>query len=1390
MGGKKGGGGGHTPVEAPDSLLSSQRLSAIGIISLGPIKGPVNKWKSTYLDNTPIQNASGKDDDDVDSFNFTNMEIQYTLGTQDQLPMTGFDSSQREVPIGIEVKKELPITRSIIDPDVDRLRVTIGVNALFSQNDQGDTNGTSVEFEILINGNLYKSYSINGKSSSRFYRSYIIDELPPKPFNVTVRRVTADSKSQRLQNAIVWSSYTEIIDAKLSYPNIAMIGIKTDSRHTPNFPNVNSLLDGRIISVPSTYDPETRTYAPGIWRGDFKKAWTENPAWIFYDLATNPDVGIGKRISEYGLNKFHLYQIAQYCDELVPDGYGGKEPRMTAGIWITEQRSAYEVLNDMSSVFRAIVAWNGMQMLAIQDRPTDPVCTYSQANVIDGKFARQYVPLKSIYTAVEVEYADKNNMYQKAIEYVVDDEMVARYGYNVKKITAFACTSRGQARRYGKWVLVTSKLEQCTITFTVGREGLHHLPGDIIEVADNSWAKTNLGGRVVAINQSAVELDRKIKIEGDSYLSYVVRDNNGQRTERVKILSVAGNVVNLECVPENLNPDDNWALQTPLVRTELYRAIGISEDDGNYTITALQHEPQKQVIVDKSANFEPRNTTLHQSGVNPVNNADVSYGDSEIKLTWTAPYNVGTVRYDVKLYRNGNLYSTHLDLDSQEISFDNLPSGSYTVEIRSKNSAGQLSDPVTRTFEINLNIPRFVTKSLLFAIELDWDLPKTATVGNYTEVWRSTTNDISKAVKVATLPYPQNNYVMSGVPLSAEYYFWLRCGDKNDNKGEFTEAVFGEADHNPDNLLNALEGKITKSQLGQELINSIKADINNAVGEEAKTRQTAVAGALAQIAAQAQSSGTAIKNLEKADQAQAETIKTVTAKAESALSGITAVRQAQAQSDKANAQQINALTAKVGNAESTVSQVSSAVAGLNGKVSSMHTIKTQAIAGGRTAVAGIALGANHEESSVIVMADKFGIVANANDGNVKPVFSVANGQVGIRGDLVVAGSVTRDKLSSGGGGNLFYNPIFANPTNGVPHGWTLFETGLSDSQKGERRCFQDPDYGLKRGGYLPNENVVRFHNRRTNNGSTRTGICQNVPVTANNWYIVSAYMGNQNCTKVEIYIDVRGRNGEWLLHKTVGVPKNKNFVGINDAERAFIKFQVPSNGVSVDVFFFFYDADGSNPNGCWMFVGRPMLEECTEYTTQPSPWVNAGVTEVHGGSIIANTIRGDHIQANQEIRAPRITGGVITGNTVNGATINGGTVNGAVVSGGTVKGAIVEGGVIKAARLEGVTGKFTGTLEVNQLVGGNLCEVAIITVYRTLSFYQVWINIAPSPVKRIFFIVNSHKTFTVEANQSHRFLYTNHDKNPPEFFEFRDGRTAKMCITAYAVSDTRTITQD
>ena len=1396
----KGGGGGHTPVEAKETSRSKQLVKIIDVISDGEIEGLANGMKSVYFDNTPVQNKDG-------SYNFNNVQLEGRVGSQVQDVIAGFNTSEKEVSVGTQVRKNLPITRTVTDGKVSRLRLTVGVQSLFSQAENGDTSGTTVELVVTIGSQSYP-VSISGKYSSQYLQQHTFDNLPPVPFTVKVERVTEDSKSQRLQNNTVWSSYTEIIDTEFTYPNTALIGVKFDSEYFSNIPARTYDLLGLRVKVPSNYDTRTRKYT-GMWDGTFKTDWTDNPAWILYDVVTSKRYGLGNRLGDFGADKWTLYQVSQYCDQLVPDGFGGQEPRFTCNAWLTEQRSAYDVINDICSIFRAIPVWNGQQLTVVMDRPSDPVWTYTNANVEKGEFNYTFSAKKARHNAIQVEYADKDNGYEKAIEYVSDDESIRRNGLNVKKITAFGCTSRGQAHRTGLWLLQTEKLETKTVSFVVGAEGLMHVPGDIIKVADTYYAGTNVGGRVLSVNGKKVTLDRGISVDGNSYFSYI---NAQAKHQDIKIVSVNGAEVTLDQEPAGLEAYGVWSLSTQQVTSQLFKALSVKEESkGKYTITALQHEPQKEAIVDNGAKFEPKETTIRN--LSKVNGSNVNYGDDGINLTWdvlSSPNEIFT--YEVKLYRGGALFRTYLDLKEPKLSLDNLPNGSYTAEIRARNQRGQLSDPVTRSFEINLNIPRFVTKSLLFAIELDWDLPKTFTSGFSTEIWRSNTNDISTAVKVATLPYPQSNYVINGVPLSTGYYFYLRGVDKQGNKGEFTEAVFGEADHNPDNLLNALEGKITKSQLGQELINSIKADINNAVGEEAKTRQTAVAGALAQIAAQAQSSGTAIKNLEKADQAQAETIKTVTAKAESALSGITAVRQAQAESDKANAQQINALTAKVGNAESTVSQVSSVVAGLNGKVSSMHTIKTQAIAGGRTAVAGIALGANQEESSVIVMADKFGIVANANDGNVKPVFSVANGQVGIRGDLVVAGSVTRDKLSSSGGGNLLYNPIFANGA----YGWRSFNdrggdwSGCPETQAAER-TYHKNDYhpkGEKDEAWrlITIRGTQTQFNTLAERGSWVDVARQFVDVVADKWYMASIYVGGNHCAGkliIEKY-DADERNYQGALAETqtagaddiynkpirfISAPSGWFKKGLGQgATRLFVKFKAPETGKILLVIRI--DHYAKNQTYADFYTSRPMLEECTEYTTEPSPWQNAGVTQVHGGSIIADTIRGNHIMANQEIRAPRITGGVITGNTVNGATVNGGTVNGAVVSGGTVKGAIVEGGVIKAARLEGVTGKFTGTLEVNQLVGGNLCEVAIITVYRTLSFYQVWINIAPSPVKRIFFIVNSHKTFTVEANKSHRFLYTNHEENPPEFFEFRDGRTAKMCITAYAVSDTRTITQD
>ena len=1384
----KGGGGGHTPVEAKETSRSKQLVKIVEVISEGEIEGLADGMKSVYFDNTPVQNKDG-------SYNFNNVQLEGRVGSQVQDVIAGFNTSEKEVSVGTQVRKNLPITRTVTDSKVSRLRLTIGVQSLFSQSENGDTNGTTVELVITIGSQSYP-VSISGKYSSQYLQQHTFDNLPPVPFTVKVERVTEDSKSQRLQNNTVWSSYTEIIDTEFTYPNTALIGVKFDSEYFSNIPARTYDLLGLRVKVPSNYDTRTRKYT-GMWDGTFKIDWTDNPAWILYDVVTSKRYGLGNRLGEFGADKWTLYQVSQYCDQLVPDGFGGQEPRFTCNAWLTEQRSAYDVINDICSIFRAIPVWNGQQLTVVMDRPSDPVWTYTNANVSKDGFSYTFSAKKARHNAIQVEYADKDNGYEKAIEYVSDDESIRRNGLNVKKITAFGCTSRGQAHRTGLWLLQTEKLETKTVTFTVGVEGLMHVPGDIIKVADTHYAGTNVGGRVLSGNGKKVTLDREISVNGNSYFSYI---NAQAKHQDIKIVSVNGAEVTLDQEPAGLEAYGVWSLSTQQVTSQLFKALSVKEESkGKYTITALQHEPQKEAIVDDGAKFEPKETTIRN--LSKVNGSNVNYGDDGINLTWdvlSSPNEIFT--YEVKLYRGGALFRTYLDLKEPKLSLDNLPNGSYTAEIRARNQRGQLSDPVTRSFEINLNIPRFVTKSLLFAIELDWDLPKTATVGNYTEVWRSATNDISKAVKVATLPYPQNNYVMSGVPLSAEYYFWLRCGDKNDNKGEFTAAVFGEADHNPDNLLNAIEGKITKSHLGQELINSIKADINNAVGEEAKTRQTAVAGALAQISAQAQSSGTAIKNLEKADQAQIETIKTVTAKAESALSGITAVRQAQAESDKANAQQINALTAKVGNAESTVSQVSSAVAGLNGKVSSMHTIKTQAIAGGRTAVAGIALGANQEESSVIVMADKFGIVANANDGNVKPVFSVANGQVGIRGDLVVAGSVTRDKLSSGGGGNILDNPIFANNA----YGW--------GENRGNGALARQTTSLVRRmsskfSGLVTNSSVMIAEVRANSAVSSWWQVAtQTVSVAPGRRYCLSAFIDAWACTG-ELMVQEVGSDGKtWVRDFAFSGRKGRGISGysqfgkmeegsgsIEPSTRSHVFFTAPSSGY-VSVTCIMRDIQLASV----LKIANPMLEECTEHATEPSPWANAGVSAIHGGSIIADTIRGDHILANQEIRAPRITGGVITGNTVNGATVNGGTVNGAVVSGGTVKGAIVEGGVIKGARLEAVTGKFSGTLEVNNLVGGNLCEVFVANIdMRTfgskndeVTFYTAAIHINPSPVKRIVFIVNSDVSFIVNANERKEYYYskTSRGNHPPEIFNIGKGNP-KICFTAYAVSDARTIYQ-
>nr|DAL08213.1 MAG TPA: tail protein [Caudoviricetes sp.] len=1346
----KGGGGGHTPVEAKETSRSKQLVKIVEVISEGEVEGLADGMKSVYFDNTPVQNKDG-------SYNFNNVQLEGRVGSQVQDVIAGFNTSEKEVNVGTQVRKNLPITRTVTDSKVSRLRLTIGVQSLFSQSENGDTTGTTVELVITIGSQSYP-VSISGKYSSQYLQQHTFDNLPPVPFTVKVERVTEDSKSQRLQNNTVWSSYTEIIDTEFTYPNTALIGVKFDSEYFSNIPARTYDLLGLRVKVPSNYDTRTRKYT-GMWDGTFKTDWTDNPAWILYDVVTSKRYGLGNRLGEFGADKWALYQVSQYCDQLVPDGFGGQEPRFTCNAWLTEQRSAYDVINDICSIFRAMPVWNGQQLTVVMDRPSDPVWTYTNANIEKDGFNYTFSAKKARHNAIQVEYADKDNGYEKAIEYVSDDESIRRNGLNVKKITAFGCTSRGQAHRTGLWLLQTEKLETKTVTFTVGAEGLMHVPGDIIKVADTYYAGTNVGGRVLSVNGKKVILDREISVNGNSYFSYI---NAQAKHQDIKIVSVNGAEITLDQEPTGLEAYGVWSLSTQQVTSQLFKALSVKEETkGKYTITALQHEPQKEAIVDNGAKFEPKATSI--LAVPQVSNIGVTVNpDGSISFAGDVTGGNGVIKYDFRIYKDGALYDIRLGQTSPNLNLDGLENGEYTVVILVKNERGQVLSERTQTFVIDKPpAPTGVrVTGGLGNITIEWDWINDATA---TEIFVSETDDIKTATRLTKVTARMYTHEVGAKKVR---YYWLRH-TRGVNVGPFSQqsGLRGESSVDIDAELEILNKKLSQNIVDEVIDTALPArnldlikTVNGLNADEYQGHKQVYNTADGKLY-----TWNGSKYLENGIDASGIRIKTTQ------LVGTLQANQIGANTVGAGALQAGAVRAE-------------------------HIAATQ-ITGEKLA---LGLGGN--------------LLKN-------PAFRISEG------GWIAKGSRTFEATSI----NTSYRGI-NNTLQWHPH------VGVD----GERWSFLN--WNVDSISRLVNDDNAYIDVER-----------QYVHLIPGKNYIFSAYVAVYGAGQLiaEKYNEKDEFDSTIETSPFFGRPGlEKNSEQITQAEtyhltdgkldtayRAFVKFKAPENG-RVMLIFRVNRFNKDNTYGD-AFMARPMLEEARENQVGPSSWRETSITSIDGGSIVTNSITTrqlgtDSVTANNiavgavaakhiavgsigaehiatrsltadklnvsslsavssnigSINAGDITGVNIHGNNINGNNISGGSISGTTITGTTINGTDINGGTIRGARLEGVTGKFTGTLEVNQLVGGNLCEVAIITVYRTFDFYQVWINIAPSPVKRIFFIVNSHKTFTVEANQSHRFLYTNHDEKTPELFEFGNGRTAKLCITAYAVSNTRTITQD
>ena len=947
MGGKSGGGQ-RTPYEAPNSLSSAQSLRIIDAVSEGVVSGFANgddaPFKSVYFDDTPVQNSDG-------SYNFNGVTGYFQRGEQDQSYVPGFDASERTVAVSAAVKQNQPIVRAVTDELVSRLRITVAVERNAQVEDNGDTvpADTLMRVELINSNGVQASNQVrfNEKSSGTYYQDVEFDVVPQVPFNIRVFRISPDSKTDKVSNNTYFSSYVEIVDAKLSYPHTAFAALSIDSAQFGNqIPRRNYLMKGRLVKVPSNYNPETRQYTGGTWDGSFKTAWTNNPAWVFYDVLTQPRFStLARRLNVADIDKWSLYQIGKYCDEPVDDGFGGKEPRFVCNAYITDLMQAGEFLNNLASVFTGLPVWNGQQVSVVMDADADPVAQYTNANVKDGLFNYAGAALKSIHTAVHVQYIDKYDGYRAKTEYVADNEAIARYGLNIKQITAFGCDSRGQAARFGAWTLQTELRQQNAVTFEIGREGLKHLPYDIVQIMDNQYAGAELSGRVAAISGNVLTLDRPVSDAVGALVFY----SEGGSLKSAKVTAAAGNKVTLErAVP--LQAGDTWVLSGK-VKPRLYRAIGIKEntDAGTYTVTALLHDPKKYAAVDSFAHFDHEITTLHNTA--PVlTDAAVNIDGGTVVMTWdNLAANGQVLTYDIKIYRNNSLYRHIPDAQTAEIRLENLPNGNYRAEIRGRNARGVLSAPLVKAWSIDYAVTGLRTTPKTLSVAVDWVLPQTVVSELVSELWYSKTNNLQTAAKLASLAYPQNSYTLTGVGVADVYYFWVRIRDIAGNTGEFTAAVQGRADNNPAPIVQQIQGAIGKSALSRELIDTLNRDMAAAAGlkvsaeaaerakalqEEARARTAAIqAESSARTAAiQAESSartaelarksseiGTRIAATEAVNEQQAQQIQTVTSAQGNTAAGLEAEKKARTDGDRAEAQARETLAVRLGNAESGIS---------------------------------------------------------------------------------------------------------------------------------------------------------------------------------------------------------------------------------------------------------------------------------------------------------------------------------------------------------------------------------------------------------------------------------------------------------------------------------------
>ncbi|TXU04950.1 DUF1983 domain-containing protein [Enterobacter hormaechei] len=830
--GRKGGSSSsRTPTEQPDDLQSVAKAKILVALGEGEFAGQLTA-KDIYLDGTALENADG-------SQNFSGVTWEFRAGTQAQKYIQGIPGTENEINVGTEVSSATAWTRTFTNTQLSAVRLRLKWPSLFKQEDDGDLVGYSVNYAIDLqtDGGTWQAVlntSVTGKTTSGYERSHRID-LPQagSTWTIRLRKITSDANSAKIGDTMSLQSFTEVIDAKLRYPNTALLYIEFDSsQFNGSIPKISCEPRGRVIRVPDTYDPETRTYS-GTWTGTFKWAWTDNPAWIFYDLVVSDRFGLGDRLTTANIDKWTLYQVAQYCDQMVPDGKGGSgtEPRYTCNVYIQERNDAYTVLRDFAAIFRGMTYWGDDQIVALADMPRDVDFTYTHANVIDGRFTYSSSTTKNRYTNALVSWSDPDNAYSDAMEPVFEQALVARYGFNQLEITAIGCTRQSEANRKGRWGILTNNKDR-VVTFNVGEDGNIPQPGYVIAVADRNLSGRELGGRISAVNGRVLTLDRAPDASAADRM--IVNLPSGVSQSRT-IQSITGNKVTVTTAySETPVSEAVWVIESDELYAQQYRVITVTDNnDGTFTIVGANHDPDKFDRIDTGAIIDQRPVSVIPPGNQspPANIVISSFSVVQqnisvetMRVSWDQAQNA--IAYEAQWRRNdGNWVNVPR---SSTTSFDvpGIYAGRYLVRVRAINAAEissgwGYSEEKTLTGKVG-NPPKPVgfiaSDNVVFGIEQSWGFPANTDDTLKTEIQYSLTGTEDDAMLLADVPYPQRKYQQMG--LKAGQIFWYRAQlvDRSGNESGYTEWVRGQASIDVSDITDAILEDMKGSDTFKDLI--------------------------------------------------------------------------------------------------------------------------------------------------------------------------------------------------------------------------------------------------------------------------------------------------------------------------------------------------------------------------------------------------------------------------------------------------------------------------------------------------------------------------------------------------------------------------------------------